>query len=338
MLLTASERIADAVLATAAALRVGVSVVGDAAALAADWVGPEVVIVGGDQAASLAGFAPRRRPRVYVVGFEADQLVTWSVPLGAEVIGLPRGEPMLSGALAPRSGPRAPIVAVSGGHGGAGASTLAAGLAFAGARAGHSCALVDLDPHGGGLDLMVGAERLPGWRWPRLLSARGEVGDLRDFLPQVDGVTIVSAARPVATERLVAPEPAAVESVVRSLARHHDLVVLDVGRASTSGGVRVADATLLAVSATVRGVAAAASCARLAEDATLVVRRSAEAVAPTAVAETLGLRLLGVVPNDRRLARASAVGLPPGRSARGRWSRAVSAVLSRVWSETRDDD
>ena len=28
-------------------------------------------------------------------------------------------------------------------------------------------ALVDLDPMGGGLDLLLGAESTPGWRWPR---------------------------------------------------------------------------------------------------------------------------------------------------------------------------
>lgn len=338
VLLTASERIADAVLATAAALRVGVDVMDDPAALAADWVSHEVVIVGGDQAAALAAFAPRRRERVYLAGFDAEQLVTWSVPLGAEAIGLPAGEPLVAGALAPRSRPKAAIVAVAGGHGGAGASTLAAGLAFAGTRTGITCALVDLDPHGGGIDLIVGAERMPGWRWPKLLAARGEVGDLREFLPSVDGVTLVSASRPVATERVTAPEPAAVESVVGALARHHDLVVLDVGRASASGGVRVAGTTLLAVAATVRGVAAAASCAGLIEGAQLVVKRSAEAIAPDAVASTLGMPLVGVVPYDRGLARASAVGLPPGRSARGRWSRAVKGVLDQVIAEAFDED
>ena len=187
------------------------------------------MVVGGDVAPELAALSPRRRPGVYLTGFDAGQLAAWSVPLGAEVICLPEGEALLSHALGAQTGPGAPVVAVVGGHGGSGASTLAAGVAFAAVRGGRSCALVDLDANGGGLDLLLGAERLAGWRWPRLSSARGEVGDLREFLPVVDGVTLVSAARPSGGERVEPPDIAAVESVVGSLARHHDLVVLDAG-------------------------------------------------------------------------------------------------------------
>ena len=43
----------------------------------------------------------------------------------------------------------------------------------------------------------LGAEGTPGWRWPDLLGARGEVTDVRRFLPQVDGLTVVSMGRPV---------------------------------------------------------------------------------------------------------------------------------------------
>lgn len=309
----------------------------DASELAADWEIPTVVAVGGDQASDLAALAPRRRSRVYLVGFEAEQLVGWSVPLGAEVICLPEGEAQLSRALGAHTGPGAPVVAVAGGHGGSGASTLAAGLSFAAARKGRSCALVDLDPHGGGLDLVVGAERQPGWRWPRLLSARGEVGDIREFLPSIDGVTLVSAARPLGGERLEIPDPAAVESVVESLARHHDLVVLDMGRVSGVRPNRTVTTTLLTVTATVRGVAATAIGSRFAPGASVVVKRSSEAVDPRAAADMLGLRLAGVLPHDRGLSRSAAVGLPPGRSGHRRWSRAVAGVLDFVWAEAFGD-
>lgn len=333
VLLTASGELADAVLATAAALQVPVAVTADPAAVAADWVGPAAIFVGGDLAEAMAGFAPRRRPRVFLVGLDAAQLVGWSVPLGAQVIGLPAGDALLGLALAPRVGPRSPVIAVAGAHGGAGASTLAAGLAFAGARRGRTVALVDLDPHGGGLDLLVGAERLPGWRWPRLLAARGEVGDLRDFLPRIDGVTLVSVARPTGGERVAFPELAAVESVVGALVRHHDAVVVDTGRATASGGLRMASTTLLTLSASVRGVAAASSCVGSMVGASLVVRQSAERVASVAIADALGLPLAGTLPHDRALPRAATVGLPPGRSGRRRWGRAVGAVLDHAWGE-----
>ena len=43
--------------------------------------------------------------------------------------------------------------------------------------------LIDADPRSGGLDLLLGAERTAGWRWPRLATARGHLGDLTGQLP-----------------------------------------------------------------------------------------------------------------------------------------------------------
>ena len=85
-----------------------------------------------------------------------------------------------------------PVVRVGSGH-----RHWRPGLAFVAARSGQRTALVDLDPAGGGLDLLVGAERLDGWRWPRLASARGHLGDLGDQLPCVDGVEVLSMGRGV---------------------------------------------------------------------------------------------------------------------------------------------
>ena len=59
-----------------------------------------------------------------------------------------------------------------------------------------STLLVDLDPLGGGLDLLLGAERLAGLRWPDLAGARGRLGGgmLRDALPRLDGLSLLSWA------------------------------------------------------------------------------------------------------------------------------------------------
>src|SRR5690606_39629001 len=85
-----------------------------------------------------------------------------------------------------RSRPAAPVVAVLGGRGGAGASVLAAGLAVTAAQAGHRVLLVDGDPLGGGLDLVPGWEDDDGVRWPELSDTSGRLaaGALIGALPR----------------------------------------------------------------------------------------------------------------------------------------------------------
>ncbi len=72
-----------------------------------------------------------------------------------------------------------------GGRGGAGASVLAGGLAVTAARRGLRTLLIDADPLGGGVDLVLGWESLDGLRWPSLSQASGRVqpAALVDALP-----------------------------------------------------------------------------------------------------------------------------------------------------------
>ena len=340
VLLTDDEAVVDAVESTAAALGLGVMRVADVDAALARWASAEVVLVGGDQAGRLASAGPRRRGRLYLVGFDADDLSAWSMPLGAEVIPLPRGLAWLTAVLSADSGLTTPVAAVIGGSGGVGASTCAAGLALAAARRGLGVALVDVDPLGGGVDLLLGAERAPGWRWPRLAGARGEVGDVRQLLPEVEGVTVVSMAR---GEGAAPPAAESVQAVLSSLARHHDLVVVDAGRsplAAVRQQVRLAQPGLLVAGCDVRAVAAAAQVRRVLEldSPRLVVRQTPGVrLPPEVVADALGLELWGELPNDPRLMAASEAGEPPLRQ-RSRWAKAVSALLDRVLAETRDGD
>ena len=64
--------------------------------------------------------------------------------------------------LAGRPSGSGPVICVVGGSGGVGASTLAAALAFVAARQAARSVLVDTDRLGGGLDLLIGAERVDG--------------------------------------------------------------------------------------------------------------------------------------------------------------------------------
>ncbi len=338
MLATNDPAVTDAVESVAAALglRVGREVTAAGALLA--WRTAAVLLVGADLAAALASEAPKRRPRVYLVGFDAADLASWSVPLGAEVIGLPHGVTWLSAVVGADSDEACPVVAVVGGSGGAGASTFAAGLALAASRSGVPCALVDADPLGGGLDLLLGAERTPGYRWPRLAGAYGEVGDVRDLLPAVAGVSVVAMGRGESE----AAGPEAVQAVAASLCRHHGLVVLDCGRSPWPAArmlVRGARPALVVTGAGVRSVAATASVVRALDlvDAGVIVRGTPGVrVPPELVAETLELELWGAVPHDAALAAAAEAGeLPRGRAA---WRRAVDAIVARVLAEASDGD
>ena len=137
--------------------------------------------------------------------------------------------------------------------------------------------LIDADPYGGGLDLLVGAERVDGWRWPRLATARGHLGDLSGQLPQVDGVDILSMAR--GESDVGAPDAEQMTAVLLSALRSHRLTVVDIPRGlgpAARAAVRRADRVLLVVQADIRGIAAGRELVRELEHAcrelVLVVR------------------------------------------------------------------
>jgi len=320
-------------------------VVADAGSVRSVWLSAAMVIVGVDQAPQLANLVLPRRPDVLVVGEEQarDEVCGWSPALGAAVVLLPGGAHRLTSALADSTGPGAGqgrLVAVVGGSGGAGASTSAAALAFLGAQRGLRALLVDADPIGGGLDLLVGAERVPGWRWPRLSAARGHLGNLAGQLPQVDGVDVLSAARHP-READPGPDVEQMKSVLLSASRSHQLVVVDVPRHLTPAGreaLRRADLVLLVVVAQLRGIAAAQQLVTQLDEACtslgLLVRLTRpRGLSAEAVAEGLGLPLLGSLADDSSLAMGAARGEPPGRSGRSPLARSCRAVLDTVTGE-----
>lgn len=332
-LLTGDRRTADLVLSAAAALQLQPEVTADPAALAAAWRSAGTVFVGADFAGDLAALALPARSRVYLVGSDAAELGLWSMPLAAEVILLPEGRAWLSSVLTSGSARgRSPVVAVLGGSGGVGASTLAAGVACRAARRGVSVALVDVDPAGGGIDLLLGAERVPGWRWPRLSGAEGFLGDLREHLPEVDGVSLVAMARGPALD--VAREPLA--AVIGSLQRSFGLVVIDAGRGQTGAAresLRLATRVLLVVGTALRSVAAARQLARGLElrDPDLVIRALPGGTVPSdVVADALGARSAVRVADDPRARVAAERGEPPARSARRGLGRGCEQVLDAV--------
>ncbi|HYP45774.1 MAG TPA: septum site-determining protein Ssd [Propionibacteriaceae bacterium] len=342
VVVTADLELLDHVLAVSAAAGVEPHVVTDAGALRPLWTPACTVIVGIDQAARVAELVLPRRPEVFVVGEETDhdQVCAWSLPLNAAVVLLPGGANRLTNALADATGPgrgQGRVVAVVGGSGGAGASTCAAALAVVSAQRGLATLLVDGDPLSGGIDLLLAAERVPGWRWPRLSAARGHLGNLTGQLPQVDGVDVLSMDRS-SREAADKPDAEQMKSVLLSATRSHQLVVVDLPRQPTSAAreaLRRADTVLLIALAQLRGVAAAQQMVAELEEACtalhLLVRLTRpRSLSADAVADGLGLPLLATVADETNVALESARGVAPGRSGRSPLGRSCRTVLDEL--------
>lgn len=230
-------------------------------------------------------------------------------------------------------------MAVTGTVGGAGASALAAALAVRAGLAGRTACLVDLDPWGGGLDVVVGAEQQRGVRWPDLgrLAGRADGRALLDALPRA---AVRGRELPVLSHdpRTPGPGPEVVAEVVAALARVVDLLVLDrPGRlARTCPALDVElDEQLLVVRPGVAGVAA------------LTAHRTANPVGPPSqvvlrgvddrqrddlvvlLAEHFALPVAAVLPDDRTVARDLLHGVPPG-SGRSPVASTADTLLLRL--------
>jgi secretion/DNA translocation related CpaE-like protein len=296
-----------------------------------------LVLVGAD---ALAGGAVRALPRragVVVVAARELPAAEWAgaVELGAERVAvLPADESWLlaRSAAAVRSPvERGRLLAVGGSCGGAGASTVATALALA---VGPGSVLVDADPWGAGLDLLLGAERVAGLRWPELTGLRGRVGGdaLLAALPEVDGVHVVAASR---SSPVDLPDEAltAVVDAARAVGRP---VVVDLPRAWPGARTVLADAdvAVLVVPARLR----AATAARLLVDdpdsgwatAQLVLRHVAGGLSRSELADVVGRPVLAELPHDRSAVPRGERGEPPtitARSPLGSLTRQVLAAL-----------
>jgi secretion/DNA translocation related CpaE-like protein len=289
---------------------------------------------------------PRRQGVVVAVRGEPPPSV-WqhAVAVGAEhVISLPQAEPWLVAALTEAAeGPHraGAVVAVAGARGGAGASVLAAAIAVAAVRAGDQALLIDCDPLGGGLDLVLGAEDLGGLRWPDIEVGEGRVpaSALHAALPapavSARGEGRLAVLACTRSER--GPSPASMSSVIESGRRAGETVVCDLPRyptAAAAAAIAAADLTVLVVPADVRSAAAGARIAQvLAEHGgspRLVVRGPAPGGIDAAeIGRVLGLPVLAAMRPERGLAQAVERGNGPGRT-RGPLAGAAAAVLAEL--------
>lgn len=329
LVVTGDGELLDELLRLAAAGGSHVEVAADPAAARPRWKAAPLVIVGTDQGQACLRARLPRRTRVVLVGLAGTADPGWDVAelIGAEHVAvLPTAEPWLvdrfAESLAEDVRPGR-VVAVLGGRGGAGASVLAGGLAITATRARLRTLLVDGDPLGGGLDLVLGWEQLDGLRWPALTGANGRIdtSSLVRALPGHGDLVMLSWDR---GDPLGLPAEA-MAATLEAGRRGRDLVVVDLPRQLDDAAqiaLQAADQTYLVVPAELRATAAAARvaatvtphCPRL----SLIVRGPAPGGLKAAeVAKALDLPLAGTLRPEPGLCRALERGEAPTSDGRG---------------------
>ncbi|MFF5172753.1 septum site-determining protein Ssd [Micromonospora sp. NPDC000089] len=341
--MTSDGDLLDELLRLAAAGGTEVELAADPAAARSRWLPAPLVLVGDDQAQACLRARLPHRPRTVLVGRSGQLDPAWEI---AELIGaqhvatLPAAEPWLVDRFT-ECGPDRPAgglartVAVLGGRGGAGASVFAGGLAVTAARAHLRTLLVDADPLGGGLDLVLGWEELDGLRWPALTGADGRVDApaLVRALPSRGDLVVLSWDR----GDLLALPAEAMAATVDAARRGRDFVVVDVPRQLDDAAVialQAADQAYLVVPAELRATAAAARvvaaaaphCASLG----VIVRGPAPGRLKAAeVARALGLPLVGTLRPEPALCRGLERGEAPAGGGRG----PLAALCRRIVGE-----
>ncbi len=331
ILATRSGELSESVTATGLALGVEIEVVTEVARLRQVWSSAELVLVGTDFARRAQGLPPRPQA-TFVTGIEAAAVAAASAELGVPALPLPGAVTKLADALAVANRPRTPseIIVLVGASGGLGVSSLTVGLAGRAAATGATVAAVELADCGPGLDLLFGCESRAGLNWDDLAQASGELGAIDDQLLRADGVSVVALGR----RQAVQPDPSAVMSVMRALARSHRWLICD-------GGTRVPPAlqhrgrVVLLVGADVSSVASARVLASRDDiaGASLMVRTGAGRGLPAAeVARALGLPLLGVLRHDPSVPRLASEGISIAAAPARRFRRDVKALWQALQS------
>ncbi|HJC27927.1 MAG TPA: chromosome partitioning protein [Candidatus Dietzia intestinipullorum] len=286
--------------------------------------GPVEVLVT-DRPADTAAAGPTRLVRVAGDGTSDDD----------EVVLLPSGTARLVGLLSTPVESSGSLVAVVGAVGGCGTSTVAAALAVRASGRGRTL-LVEADPRGPGIDLLLGSEAEPGLRVGDVRSDLGgpDPEALWAAVPRaVEGCGVLARARHVSaraagsasgeapTEAQVTPSGAALGAALAHRGAG-GLVVCDGGRAERGDPLPGrADLVVVVTGSDLQGAVAAAEVARtVAGDVTrrhlLVRAHRGDPVHPADVAASVGVERWDVLPE-----------IPAVRSVSG--SGGLAAALSR---------
>lgn len=336
LIATADEQLLDDGLRWCAAMGAVPDVAVDVTSARRAWRRAALVIVGQDLADELARAALPRREHVLIVAREPDECWSVAVTLGATAVCSPHEDDRIIDVLAAALDGRdeACVVAVVAGSGGAGASTLSVALGLAAHRRRLRPLVVDADPLGGGLELLMGAERADGLRWGDFASTRGrvEAASLADVLPAHRGVSSLSWGS--GGRELPDSVPAVLDAAVRGF----DLVAVDVPRVLDAAGVEIVGRSVLTVVLVPEEIVAVAAARhvlarlrRCAPSVGLISVGRRSGIGPVAVAEALDMPVLARIRPDRSLPGAIDRGHGPGGSRR--LLRAAGSILDALGLE-----
>jgi secretion/DNA translocation related CpaE-like protein len=302
----------------------------DAGEAAPFWDTAATVLVGSD----IRELPPRRKAPAVLVGLNGDGLWQLAVAIGAERVAvLPDASSWLAEFLSRSRAPEAGglVLGITGGCGGAGATTAAIWIAQAAARPGARVLLIDGDPWGGGLELALAAEESPGLRWPDLTEVSGSIDphQLNEALPVAGGFSFLSW--PGSRDRPTGMDETIVAGVLDAARRGYELVVLDIGRGREALRTFAWNCDRIVVVAPARLRAAVAAARLLQElppvETALVIRgKPGAALDGPLIAESLGLPWHGTMPEIKGVSAATELGrlLETGRQ---RYVRRFTAEL-----------
>ncbi|MFI7539690.1 septum site-determining protein Ssd [Actinoplanes sp. NPDC049599] len=346
LVVTADPDLLDDLLRLAAAGGTEVDVAPDPASARPRFATAPLVMIGADQAVACLHARLPRRPRTVVVGHTAALGAVWEAArsLGAEHLAeLPTAEPWLVDRFAERAAPAAPgrVLAVIGGRGGAGASILAAALAVTAVSEGHRTLLVDADPAGGGLDLVLGWEGMSGLRWPALAGTGGRVDPpaLLKALPHRGDLVLLSFARDE-----VLPVPGeAMAATLDAARRGRDVIIADLPRQlddAATLALEAADQAIMIVPAELRATASAARIAAVlrthCENLAVVVRGPAPGkLKAREVARSIGLPLAGSLRPEAAICQALERGDAPAADGRGPLAELCKRLIRQLMGADR---
>jgi secretion/DNA translocation related CpaE-like protein len=337
LIVTSDERLLDDALRWCAAAGAIPDLAHDVTAARRGWRQAAAVIVGEDLAAALSRAELVRRDHVVLVAREPAQWWPVAIALGVDAVCAPHEEDRVLESLSSAldGGGEAAVVSVVGGSGGVGASTFAVSLGLAAHRRGLRPLVLDADALGGGVELVIGAERTDGLRWHDFAATRGRLnaGSLADVLPTHRGVATLSWR---ATHRGELPD--AVGSVLTAAVRGFDVVVADVPRHLGDHGPEIVGRSVLSVVLVPEEVCAVAAARQvvgrlrdLAPSVAVVSVHRPGGIGPAAVAEAVDAPVVARLRPDRRVRGGVDRGHGPGRSRSGR--RAAGAVLDALGLE-----
>jgi secretion/DNA translocation related CpaE-like protein len=338
LLLGRDPDLVDHVLALASAAELTVDVRPEVQPAAQVWKRTPLVIVCTDLLAEAAAATLPARPGTVVFGLMTAEGWRHAFDLGAEQVVEPPGEPGWLGQAAAGGEdhlhPAGRVVGVVGCRGGAGASVFACALAVAATRRRMTPYLLDLDPLGCGLGVLLGADEVEGLTWDQVRSGSGRipVRSLESAVPRVAGVALVGWPDDGASGL-----DAGVAAAVVDTSRHcAPVTIVDLGLAHAAHQLEAlarCDRVFMIVPADVRSVRAAKRCtARLTADAFEIVVRGPNpgGVTGADVAQAVGVPVIAAVAAERGLDARLERGEAPGARRRSPLGRAGDGLLAEV--------